>query len=79
MELPMEFYYNDSFIEDEDLECINGTNALKKFKRITLDYKEMLLIIDGNETSMGSAHGYNKPVDNRIFKVIERHGGVTDY
>uniref|UniRef100_A0A914DMF0 RNA-directed DNA polymerase n=1 Tax=Acrobeloides nanus TaxID=290746 RepID=A0A914DMF0_9BILA len=69
-EVTMEFCDNDSIIEDGDLECIIGTNALKEFKRITLDYEEMLLIIDGNETPMGSAHGYNgKPADVRICKM----------
>ena len=57
-------------IENEDFECIIGTNALKKFTRITLDYEEMLMIIDGNETLMGSAHGYNgKPADVRKCKM----------
>jgi hypothetical protein len=36
-EVTMGFCNNDSIIENEDLECIIGTNALKKFKRITLD------------------------------------------
>ena len=51
-EVTMKFCDNDSIIENEDLECTIGTNAVKKFKRITLDCEEMLLIIDGNETPM---------------------------